>query len=177
MEKRLYWVHANTMWADGIGRMSPAATGSELVDWTGILGDDYDQDLLSVAWPWMLASDSLVNLVASHFLTGLRVGPLANVAWSRRRPLRTDQQLWLSAETRQYWIVRPDGDGRLETNRGDLGALGMRRTDRLFFWDWNGKDFSAVRGWEGWLVSESGLEVLRARNVSQLTIRPVEPGS
>jgi hypothetical protein len=139
-----------------------------MVDWEGTLDGRPDEDLLDAVSPWLLASSTLVDAIQAAGLQGLRFGAAVTIDYVTGGRQKAGQ-------SKEYQLVVPEAATRIGVKNRDLAKDGMSRADQLIYEDWAGNDFSYMPNWDGWLVTERALAVLRSHTITSVQVRAVEP--
>ena len=158
----------------GRGRFDPPGPSiqpadTQLVDYEADLDDWDGSGMLMLADPWFLASEPFIAAVQATGLTGLRVGAIANVAFSEEFRQLVELGEMIRPIPPVFRIAAPEREVRINGADGGLRA----EADDLTYAGWGGEDFSSSR-W-GVVLTERALEVVRtfaARDLALWRLRP-----
>jgi hypothetical protein len=151
--------------------------------WLEAEADTWDgDDLIDAIGPWLLASASMVEAIERAGLTGLRVGPVADLRYSPKGAIRARLGEYARRELPEFRIVRPERPVVI-ANRVPPEDGGIHTRRPLVHRGWTGDDIaypvmaSAERPdpMGGLVVTGRALAVLRTQRIASCQVIPVRP--
>jgi hypothetical protein len=146
------------------GRTEPAMLEAEMDFWEG-------DEVLDLAYPWMLITADALRSVREAGLTGLHAVPLPTLRYSEAGAVRARLGDFAARDLPAFCVARTEQGVRVANQ--DDEETEWSRGDDLRYWDWRGDDFTRCE--LGLVVTERARSLLMARNVCNTEFHPIRP--